>query len=157
MDTEIIDAITSYYDRLKVMFTDQFPQQSRTFRIAVRSSAIGEDSDDASAAGQNATFLGVSSLEETLEAIKKCWASLYTYQSVQYRRQHFQPINAQMAVVVQIMIPSDCAGVLFTYHPMSGDPSKMLLTANFGLGEVSLVICLDRSSIINDTFFLMFI
>ncbi|CAG2058331.1 unnamed protein product [Timema podura] len=54
--------------------------------FAVRSSAVGEDSEDLSAAGQNATFLGVQRHEEVLQAIQKCWGSLFTFQSVQYRR-----------------------------------------------------------------------
>lgn len=54
--------------------------------VAVRSSAVGEDSEESSAAGQNATFLGVSGEEDLLKAVQECWASAYTYHSVQYRR-----------------------------------------------------------------------
>lgn len=117
-------------------------------RFAVRSSAIGEDSDDASSAGQNETFLGLRNLDEVLESVKKCWASLFTYQSVEYRRQHIQPIDVQMAVVVQVMVPADCAGVLFTRHPASGDPSKILITANYGLGETVVSGAVDPDTYI---------
>ncbi|XP_067001276.2 rifampicin phosphotransferase [Anabrus simplex] len=103
--------------------------------IAVRSSGVGEDSEDLSAAGQNATFLGLQGEAAILEAIQKCWGSLFTYQSVEYRRQHGQVIQGGMGVVVQVMVPAQCAGVLFTRHPVTGAPDKMLITANYGLGE----------------------
>lgn len=129
LETEIVEAVTKSFEQIILS------SQTKDLRFAVRSSATGEDSDDASSAGQNETFLGLRNLHEVLDGIKKCWASLFTYQSVEYRRQHIQPIDAQMAVVVQLMVPSDCAGVLFTRHPASGDPSKILITANYGLGE----------------------
>ena len=61
-------------------------------RFAVRSSAVGEDSEETSAAGQNSTFLGIQDAENILKYIAHCWASLYTYQSVEYRfaNSHFQ-------------------------------------------------------------------
>uniref|UniRef100_A0A1B0CHV1 Phosphoenolpyruvate synthase n=2 Tax=Lutzomyia longipalpis TaxID=7200 RepID=A0A1B0CHV1_LUTLO len=107
----------------------------REMRYAIRSSGISEDGSDASAAGQNETFLGVSTVDEIHRSIVKCWASLYTYQSVQYRRQNTQPIITEMAVVVQQMVAADVAGVLFTRHPSTGNPSHVLITSNYGLGE----------------------
>ncbi|XP_023716266.1 prodigiosin synthesizing transferase PigC isoform X3 [Cryptotermes secundus] len=104
--------------------------------FAVRSSAVGEDTEDLSSAGQNKTLLGVcGELTNLLEAIQSCWASLYSLQSVQYRRQFGQPVQVGMGIVVQQMVPADSAGVLFTWHPSTGDPRQMLITANFGLGE----------------------
>ncbi|KAJ9588291.1 hypothetical protein L9F63_018343, partial [Diploptera punctata] len=109
--------------------------KSRLF--AVRSSAVGEDSEDLSAAGQNATLLGVrGELPDILEAIQKCWASLYTFQSVQYRRQNGQWVQVGMGVVIQQMVAADTAGVLFTWHPTTGEPRQMLITANFGFGRM---------------------
>lgn len=102
---------------------------------AVRSSAISEDSEELSAAGQNETVLGCTTEEKLKQAILTCWASLYTYQSVQYRWQHGLPIRTDMAVVIQKMVPSDSAGVLFTWHPSTNDPSQMVITSNYGLGE----------------------
>ncbi|KAG5860856.1 Phosphoenolpyruvate synthase, partial [Gonioctena quinquepunctata] len=104
---------------------------------AVRSSAIGEDSEELSAAGQNETFLGCQNEEQILKAVTACWASLYTYQSVQYRWQHGLSVVTDMAVVVQKMVPADSAGVLFTCHPSTSNPSQMVVTSNFGIGEVS--------------------
>ncbi|KAJ3650727.1 hypothetical protein Zmor_017373 [Zophobas morio] len=102
---------------------------------AVRSSAIGEDSEELSAAGQNETFLGCTTPDDVIKSVSACWASLFTYQSVKYRHQHGLPIATQMAVVVQRMIPADCAGVLFTCHPSTGSPAQIVITANHGLGE----------------------
>lgn len=107
-----------------------------SLKVAVRSSAIGEDGVESSSAGQNETFLGVHGIDEVLIAVQTCWASLFTAQSVIYRIQNLQPINTKMAVVIQKMIAPDCAGVLFTQHPVTKDPSKLLVTANYGLGEV---------------------
>lgn len=118
-------------------YRDLQSQTESPLRLAVRSSAVGEDSDDSSAAGQNETFLGLSSIDGVIKAVQNCWASIYSIRSVEYRRQHLQPINAQMAVVLQTMVDSDCAGVIFTCDPSTGDPKKVLITANYGLGEVS--------------------
>lgn len=109
-----------------------------SLKLAVRSSAVGEDGLESSSAGQNETFLGVHGLDQVLDALQKCWASLFSVQSVTYRVQNIQPVRAEMSVVVQMMIPSECAGVLFTNHPVNNDPSKLLITANYGLGEVSI-------------------
>lgn len=111
-------------------------KSSNIDRWAVRSSAIGEDSEELSAAGQNETFLGCSSVDDVIKSVTLCWASLFTYQSVQYRHQHGLPVASEMAVVVQRMVPADCAGVLFTSHPSTSSPAKIVITANYGLGEV---------------------
>ncbi|KAK9876027.1 hypothetical protein WA026_011143 [Henosepilachna vigintioctopunctata] len=104
-------------------------------RVAVRSSAIYEDSEGFSSAGQNQTFLGCQTSDVLFKKICRCWGSLFSYQSVIYRRQHGLPIKTSMAVVVQIMIPAEVAGVLFTCHPSTMNPSQMMITSNFGLGE----------------------
>ncbi|XP_035679829.1 prodigiosin synthesizing transferase PigC-like [Branchiostoma floridae] len=104
-------------------------------QFAVRSSAIGEDTEEMSAAGQMATGLGVRGLDQICDAVQKCWASLYGFPAVQYRRQHGQPVVSSMAVVVQEMVPAEVAGVLFTQHPVTGHPGKMVINANYGLGE----------------------
>lgn len=104
-------------------------------RLAVRSSSVCEDGEDVSAAGQNETFLGLRSEKDVLEAVKKCWASLYTFQSVHYRKQNIQPIRTGMAVVVQTMLDAECAGVLFSQNPILIDSKQILISANYGLGE----------------------
>ncbi|XP_063220842.1 prodigiosin synthesizing transferase PigC-like isoform X2 [Bacillus rossius redtenbacheri] len=103
---------------------------------AVRSSAVGEDSEETSAAGQNATLLGVRGQGGVMRAVQRCWASCFSFRSVQYRRQHGQPVGAGlMGVVVQQMVTPRCAGVMFTAHPVSGNPRQVVITANYGLGE----------------------
>lgn len=130
IEIEIVNEIRRAYSILK-------NNTGSSLKVAVRSSAIGEDSAESSSAGQNETFLGIQNIDQVLIAIRKCWASLFTVQSVTYRIQNIQPINTKMSVVIQTMVAPDCAGVLFTQHPVSNDPSKLLITANYGLGEVS--------------------
>lgn len=130
LDAEIVDAVAMEFEALK-------GQHDASFRVAIRSSAIGEDGAESSSAGQNATYLGVGSIERVLMCIRDCWASLFTTQSVSYRLQSVQPVRTPMAVVIQRMIPSEAAGVLFTHLPLNNDPNKLLVTGNYGLGEVS--------------------
>ncbi|XP_042908700.1 rifampicin phosphotransferase-like isoform X2 [Parasteatoda tepidariorum] len=111
-----------------------FPDKD-ILKFAVRSSATGEDTEQMSAAGQMDTFLGVSGINQILSAIKKCWASQFSHIAVQYKRQNGQILNSPMAVVIQKMIPCDVAGVLFTCDPLTGNPTVMNITANYGLGE----------------------
>lgn len=130
-------------DKVTKAFTMLTNNTGSSLKVAVRSSAIGEDGMEASSAGQNETFLGIQGIDEVLKAIQKCWASLFTPQSVTYRIQNLQPINTKMAVVIQKMVAPVCAGVLFTQHPVTKDPSKLLVTANYGLGEVSIVLAIQ--------------
>ncbi|XP_071084332.1 rifampicin phosphotransferase-like [Haliotis cracherodii] len=118
-------------DSLQSLFTESY----ETKRFAVRSSAAGEDGSEASSAGQMETFLGVMGVSEVLDAVRKCWASAYTFQAVEYRRQHGQPIRTAVGVVIQEMVQSEVSGVLFTADPVSGSTSSFTLNANFGLGE----------------------
>lgn len=99
--------------------------------------AIGEDSSELSAAGQNATYLGCKTDQDILRALAKCWASPYSYKSVQYRKQHGLPIRCDLAVVIQKMVNAQSAGVLFTCEPATGNPLYMVITSNYGLGEVN--------------------
>ena len=103
---------------------------------AVRSSATAEDLPGASFAGQQETFLDVRGEEALLEAVRKCWASLWTARAVQYRAlQGFGASNLAMAVVVQEMAPHAVSGVVFTINPLSGKPKELLINATYGLGE----------------------
>ena len=113
-----------------------FPEDFENRRFAVRSSAVGEDSDELSSAGQNETILGCKGLASILEAIQRCWGSLFSSLSVEYRRQNGQQIFGPMGVVIQEMVAAESAGVIFSRDPLSGDPSKIIITANYGLGEV---------------------
>jgi len=104
--------------------------------VAVRSSANAEDLPDFSFAGQQETYLNVRNGDEVIEAVRNCWASLWTAQAISYRHQNGidQGVVA-MAVVVQLMVPSEVSGILFTVNPATGERSELIINASFGLGE----------------------
>ncbi|XP_078066727.1 rifampicin phosphotransferase-like isoform X2 [Mustelus asterias] len=104
-------------------------------RLAVRSSAVWEDTEDASAAGLLETKLGLKGFDQLCNAVQECWASLYSFQAVQYYSQKGQPVPSIMGVVIQQMVPAQAAGVLFTCDPVTGHPGRMIINANYGLGE----------------------
>ena len=102
---------------------------------AVRSSATAEDLPDASFAGQQDTYLNVKGGKEIVEAVKKCWASLFTARSTFYREKNNYPhMQVKIAVIVQKMVDSERAGVAFTRDPVSGE-EKMVIEAGWGLGD----------------------
>ncbi len=104
--------------------------------VAVRSSANAEDLPGFSFAGQQETFLNVRGGEAVVEAVQKCWASLWTAQAMSYRHQNGIPQESVvMAVVIQIMVPSEVSGILFTSNPATGERSELIVNASFGLGE----------------------
>jgi pyruvate,water dikinase len=101
--------------------------------VAVRSSALGEDSQEASYAGQSETYLWVRGVDELCEAVLQCWASLHTERADAYR-EHLGVTDAAMGVTVQKMVDAEVSGVLFTCNPVSGDPSMVAVNASWGLG-----------------------
>ncbi|XP_075535040.1 prodigiosin synthesizing transferase PigC-like [Dermacentor variabilis] len=103
--------------------------------FAVRSSALGEDSENMSAAGQMTTLLGVRGHKNVVSAVVKCWASQFSFTNVNYKRQYGQPLDVPMAVVVQELVNADTAGVMFTCDPLTGNPGYITVTANYGIGE----------------------
>ncbi|HWR43569.1 PEP/pyruvate-binding domain-containing protein [Sporomusa sp.] len=118
--------------------------------VAVRSSASAEDSLQASFAGIHDTFLNVSGLENIMEAIKGCYASLWTPRAVTYRRkQNIGDFELLPAVVIMEMVEARAAGVAFSCDPQSGRRDIYVINANFGLGE-SVV----SGAIEPDTYFL---
>jgi len=103
---------------------------------AVRSSATMEDLPEASFAGQHDSFLNLRGSDAVIAAAKRCWLSLFSERAVSYRmRQGIAAGRAQMAVIVQQLIPADAAGVMFTKNPAGGDSDTILIEAAFGLGE----------------------
>ena len=123
---------TSIWDLLGEIFGNEILERQK---FAVRSSSVNEDGSQASSAGQLDTFLCVQGLENIFNAVIKCWASSLSYQVVEYRRQNGQILTEDMGVVIQEMIKSDVAGVVFTNDPVSGDASRMIINAALGLGE----------------------
>jgi pyruvate,water dikinase len=104
--------------------------------VAVRSSATTEDAVDASFAGLQDTYLWVTSLQQVLDKVRSCWASLYSLESVTYRRKKGLPeAGVAMAVVVQKMVDARTAGVMFTRSPLTGDRSVITIEGAWGLGS----------------------
>jgi pyruvate,water dikinase len=103
--------------------------------VAVRSSALGEDSQEASHAGQQESFLWVRGVEQLCDAVRDCWVSLYTPHAISYRAAlRAAEAEPAMGVTVQQMVDAEVSGVMFTCNPVSGDPSMVALNASFGLG-----------------------
>ncbi|GAB6030503.1 hypothetical protein CHUAL_007365 [Chamberlinius hualienensis] len=125
-----------------------FGQDVDNNKFAIRSSAIGEDGEDLSSAGQNETYLGIQGIDNICESIVKCWASQFSFRSVEYRRQNGQIIDGEMGVVVQVMIPADSAGVLFSRDPLTGNSSSIIITSNYGLGESVVSALSDPDTIV---------
>ncbi|MCC7022556.1 MAG: hypothetical protein IT338_07000 [Thermomicrobiales bacterium] len=104
--------------------------------VAVRSSATAEDLPGLSFAGQQETFLNVRGDAALLDAVRRCWASLWTARAIGYRRQMGVPSReVALAVVVQRMVPAEIAGVLFTANPAAGNRGELVIEATPGLGE----------------------
>lgn len=104
--------------------------------VAVRSSATAEDLPQASFAGQQETYLGVRGEDDLLHYTQLCWASLWTERAISYReRNNFPHQQVALAVIVQVMVAPDTAGVLFTANPLNGKKDEMLVNASYGLGE----------------------
>jgi len=104
--------------------------------VAVRSSATAEDLPDLSFAGQQDTYLNVVGDEGVLRAVVDCWSSLWTARAIGYRaRNGIDHAEVALAVVVQAMVQSEAAGVLFTANPLSGKRSETVIDAILGLGE----------------------
>jgi len=104
--------------------------------VAVRSSATAEDLPEASFAGQQDTILDVDGEDALLDAVRRCWASLWNERAVSYRATHAVDERAlRLAVVVQRMVPATIAGVLFTADPITGRRRRAAIDAVRGLGE----------------------
>ena len=104
--------------------------------VAVRSSANAEDLPEASFAGQQDTYLNVRGEDAVVQAVRDCWASLWTPRAIAYRHQMgIDQGTVAMAVVVQVMVPSEVSGILFTANPATGERSEAIINASFGLGE----------------------
>jgi phosphoenolpyruvate synthase/pyruvate phosphate dikinase len=123
------DELISRHDELARAVGDERPP------VAVRSSSLGEDSQEASHAGQQESFLWVRGADQICDAVRDCWASLYTPHAISYRAALGSAETEQaMGVTVQLMVDAEVSGVMFTCNPVSGDPSMVALNASWGLG-----------------------
>jgi pyruvate,water dikinase len=122
--------------------------------VAVRSSATAEDLPEMSFAGQQETYLNMRGDAMVLDAVKRCWASLWTARAIGYRARHgIPPEDVSLAVVVQQLVPADAAGILFTANPLTGARDQLMINAAWGLGEAIVsglvtpdTIVIDRAS-----------
>jgi len=104
--------------------------------VAVRSSATAEDLPGKAFAGQQDTFLNIIGAEALLDAVRRCWASLWTDRAISYRdRQQVDQLTVKLAVVVQRLVAAEAAGVMFTANPVTGARGEIVVDANPGLGE----------------------
>jgi phosphohistidine swiveling domain-containing protein len=104
--------------------------------VAVRSSATVEDLAGMSAAGQHDTYLNIVGEAALLDAVKRCWASLWSARAIGYRARYgIDPRDVSIAVVVQRLVLAEAAGVMFTIDPVSGAHDQVVISANWGLGE----------------------
>jgi pyruvate,water dikinase len=104
--------------------------------VAVRSSAVGEDSAETSYAGMNASFTNVRGSDALVASVVECWASAFTPRAVTYRAEQGKAELPDIAVVVQLMVAAEKAGVAFTADPVSGRRDRVVVEAAWGQGEV---------------------
>jgi pyruvate,water dikinase len=103
--------------------------------VAVRSSALGEDSREATFAGQQETYLWVRGADRVCDAVRDCWVSLYGPPAITYRSRLGEAAGEPaMGVAVQLMVDAEVSGVMFTCNPVSGDRSMVAINASWGLG-----------------------
>ena len=116
-------------------------------RVAVRSSAVDEDGQQTSFAGQHETYLNIIGADAVAEAVERCLESARTARAAAYRRAHGLADAAPVAVLVQQLVLADVSAVVFSADPRTGDRNRVLINATWGLGE-SLV----GGSVIPDLF-----
>jgi len=122
--------------------------------VAVRSSATAEDLPDASFAGQQETYLNIRGAGDLIDNVRKCWGSLFTPRAIFYRvEKGFKHEAVLISVAIQKMVNAKAAGVLFTLHPATGETDKIVIEANWGLGEsvVSGTVTPDRYTVDKNT------
>ncbi len=103
-------------------------------RVAVRSSAVSEDSMTTSWAGQLETYLNVTK-EDLIKSIEKCWTSVKSERAKAYAKKHGLSVNQEVAIVIQKMIKSEISGTIFTVNPVTKNNNEIMIEAIYGLGE----------------------
>ncbi|MDO5844207.1 MAG: phosphoenolpyruvate synthase [Methanocorpusculum sp.] len=148
LDVDDNDALNAASDKVKTMvatvkmpdvikkdIVSAYKKMGVKTVVAVRSSATAEDLPDASFAGQQDTYLNILGEADVLEAVQRCWASLYTARAIYYRSKNgFDDRSVNIAVVVQQLVFSEKSGVMFSSHPISG-AKTVIIEGSFGLGE----------------------
>jgi rifampicin phosphotransferase len=120
--------------------------------VAVRSSATAEDLPFASFAGQQETYLNIIGFDALLDAVRRCWASLWTDRAVSYRASlGIDPRAVRLAVAVELLVDAAVAGVLFTAHPLTGRRRQAVIDASPGLGEAVVSGAVNPDHFVVDT------
>ncbi|MGP3956922.1 PEP/pyruvate-binding domain-containing protein [Nonomuraea sp. 3N208] len=137
-DTEEIAALFARHDvpeGLAAEIRQAYAALGEDVAVAVRSSATAEDLPEMSFAGQQDTYLNIRG-DALLDAVKRCWASLWNPRAIAYRDQHGVPHDeVALAVVVQELVDADAAGIMFTADPVTGNRAETVVNASWGLGE----------------------
>ncbi len=135
MPRKLADEIAAAYQELTRRYQKDSKSKQMPF-VAVRSSATAEDLPDASFAGQQETYLNVLGANEVVDKVKECYSSLFTNRAIYYRVQKgFDHMAVALSAVVQLMVFSKSAGVIFTLNVSTGDRNVVLIEAGWGLGE----------------------
>ncbi len=103
--------------------------------VCVRTSPIIQDPSATSFAGQLKSFINISGTDRLLEAVKRCWSSLYSPKVLCYRKKHNLDLRQSTAVLVQKMLESEKSGTVFTADPLTKDKTKILIESIWGLGQ----------------------
>jgi pyruvate,water dikinase len=136
---------------LTVQVVDAYGKLERV-PVAVRSSATAEDLPELSFAGQQDTFLNVIGNAALLEAVVRCWSSLWTARAIGYRtRNAISHTDVALAVIVQEMVPAEASGVLFSANPLNGRRGETVIDATLGLGEALVSGQVDPDHYVVDT------
>ncbi|HJJ54742.1 MAG TPA: phosphoenolpyruvate synthase [Methanocorpusculum sp.] len=148
LDVDDNDALNAASDKAKVMvetavmpekikkeIVASYKKMGKNIVVAVRSSATAEDLPGASFAGQQDTYLNILGEDDVIDAVQRCWASLYTSRAIYYRSKNgFNDRTVNIAVVVQQLVFSQKAGVMFSSHPITG-AKTVIMEGSWGLGE----------------------
>ena len=148
LDVDDNDALNAASDKAKAMVETavmpevirndilaSYKKMGKDIVVAVRSSATAEDLPGASFAGQQDTYLNIKGDDDVIDAVQRCWASLYTARAIYYRSKNgFDDRTVNIAVVVQQLVFSQKAGVMFSSHPISG-AKTVIIEGSWGLGE----------------------
>ena len=141
-------------DILTAQIAKQYAALGDNTFVAVRSSGTAEDLAEASFAGLHDTYLDVQGEANVVDAIRRCWASMWTARATAYRqRGGFDHVTAHIAVIVQQMVAAEVAGVMFTGNPLTARTDEIVINASWGLGEgiVSGILTPDEYLLSMDT------
>jgi pyruvate, water dikinase len=152
MPQDIVEEIQESYELLGVNTSNAHDLiESKDAFVAVRSSATAEDLPSASFAGQQATFLNVRGKDGVVNAVRECWASLFTARAIYYREKNkFEHSKVYISAIVQQMVDSEKSGIMFTINPATNNGKEIVIEAVYGLGEAIVSGSVNPNSFLVD-------